>query len=334
MSPVRTAVARVLPGVAGVRVLCVVAVVCVLGLAGCGQAGDTGAAAPTAGTANSPSTMTTAQGAFPVTVEAGNGSVTIAKRPEHIVSLSPTATETLFAIGAGAQVAAVDDQSNYPPEAPKTSLSGFKPNVEAIVAAKPDLVVLANDLKGVVAGLGKIGVPVILEPAATKLDEAYDQIADLGAATGNAAKAAEVVDGMKTRLDELAAAAPKGKRLTYYHELDTTPYAATSSTFIGQIYGLFGLTNIADKAPDAAGGYPKLSAEFVAKADPDLIFLADTKCCGQNAAALAKRPGWSGLSAIKDGHVVVLDDDIASRWGPRVADLAAAVSTAVQKAAS
>ncbi|GIH71082.1 ABC transporter substrate-binding protein [Sphaerimonospora thailandensis] len=314
MRPVRAAVAGVLLGV--------------VGLTGCGQTSDT-AAPSSAATAPAASA---AAGAFPVTVEAGNGTVTIAKRPERIVSLSPTATEILYAIGAGGQVTAVDDQSNHPPEAPKTSLSGFKPNVEAIVAAKPDLVVLANDLNGVVAGLGKVGVPVLLEPAANRLEDAYDQIADLGAATGNPDKAAEVVQGMSRRMDELIAAAPKGKGLTYYHELDTTPYSVTSTTFLGQIYGMFGLKNIADEAPDAAGGYPKLSAEFIAKADPDVIFLGDTKCCGQSAATLAERPGWSGLSAIKNGRVVELDDDIASRWGPRVVDLAQAVSEAVQKA--
>lgn len=300
----------------------------VVGLAGCGQTNDT--AAPAA----SPDSATPAAsaGAFPVTVEVGNGAVTIAKRPERIVSLSPTATEMLYAIGAGDQVAAVDDQSNYPPEAPKTSLSGFKPNVEAIVAAKPDLVVVGNDLDDVVSGLNKVGVPVLLQPAAVRLEDTYDQITDLGAATGNADKAGEVVQEMTRRLDELVAAAPKDTGLTYYHELDNTPYSVTSKTYLGQIYGLFGLKNIADEAPDAAGGYPKLSTEFIAKADPDLIFLADTKCCGQSAAALAERPGWSGLSAIKKGRVIELDDDIASRWGPRVVDLVQAVSEAVVKA--
>ncbi|GAA0415714.1 ABC transporter substrate-binding protein [Acrocarpospora corrugata] len=297
-------------------------------LAGCGQPADT-AALP----APAP-TQTVAPGAFPVTVNAGNGSITIARRPARIVSLSPTATETLFAIGAGPQVVAVDDQSNHPAEAPKTELSGFKPNVEAIIAEKPDLVVLANDLEGVLDGLAKVGVPVLLEPAAANLDAAYDEINDLGLATGNARQASELVTGMRNQLEQLVTAAPKDAKLTYYHELDVVPYSATSLTFIGQIYGLFGLENISDAAPDAAGGYPKLSAEFVAKADPDLIFLADTKCCGQNAGALAKRPGWSGLSAIKDKQVVELDDDIASRWGPRIVDLAKTIGEAVQKAAS
>jgi iron complex transport system substrate-binding protein len=313
--PVRTAFAGALLGA--------------LTLAGCGR--STG----TAGTASpAPTAAPSSQAAgFPVTVQAGNGPVTISKKPEQIVSISPSATETLFAIGAGPQVVAVDDQSTYPAEAPKTDLSGFKPNAEAIIAKKPDLVVLANDTGGVVAALTKVGVPVLLEPAATKLDESYDEIADLGAATGNTAKAEEVVAGMKQQIDQLAAEAPKGKKLTFYHELDNTPYSVTSSTFIGQIYKMFGLTNIADQAPDAAGGYPKLSGEFVAKADPDLIFLADTKCCGQSRETLAKRPGWGNLTAIKKDQVIPLDDDIASRWGPRVADLAKAVGEAVKKAA-
>ncbi|TMR04724.1 ABC transporter substrate-binding protein, partial [Nonomuraea turkmeniaca] len=269
---------------------------------------------------------------FPVTIEAGNGKVTLAKKPERIVSLSATHTETLFAIGAGSQVVAVDNQSNYPPEAPKTDLSGFKPNVEAIVAQKPDLVILSDDLDKVVAELGKVNVPVLLQPAATKIDEAYEEITELGAATGNKAKAEEVVSGMKAALDKLAAEAPKDKKLSYYHELDQTPYAATSQTFIGQVYSMFGLVNIADKAPDAAGGYPKLSAEFVAQADPDLIFLGDVKCCQQSKDTLAKRPGWKNLSAIKNDQVIQLDDDIASRWGPRIVQLAEAIAAAVSKA--
>ncbi|MFI6511518.1 ABC transporter substrate-binding protein [Streptosporangium sp. NPDC050855] len=307
------------------------ALLAALTLAGCGQSSP--AASPAATTSASAASTPSAAG-FPVTVQAGNGAVAVARRPERIVSLSPTATEGLFAIGAGPQVIAVDDQSNHPADAPKSDLSSFKPNVEAIVAKKPDLVVISNDTDSLVAALGKVGVPVLLEPAATELDEAYDQITDLGAATGNVDRAAELVAGMRKQLDEIAAAAPKDTKLTYYHELDVTPYAATSSTFIGQIYGLFGLTNIADKAPEAAGGYPKLSAEFVAQADPDLIFLADTKCCGQSKDTLAKRPGWSKLSAIENDRVVPLDDDVASRWGPRVVDLARQVGDAVQKASA
>ncbi|MFB4274657.1 ABC transporter substrate-binding protein [Nonomuraea sp. MTCD27] len=311
MRPVRTAFAGALLGT--------------LVLAGCGQTGTTASPSATAPTSAAP-------GDFPVTIEAGNGQVTIAKRPKRIVSLSATHTETLFAIGAGPQVIAVDAASNHPPEAPKTDLSGFKPNVEAIVAQKPDLVIVSDDLDQVVKELGKVNVPVLHQPSATKLDEAYEEIAELGAATGNKAKADEVVAGMKAAMDKLAAEAPKAGKLTYYHELDQTPYAATSQTFIGQIYAMFGLTNVADKAPEAAGGYPKLSAEFVAQADPDLIFLADVKCCRQSKETLAERPGWKNLSAIKNDRVIQLDDDIASRWGPRVVELAETIGAAVAKA--
>ncbi|MEU4534564.1 ABC transporter substrate-binding protein [Streptosporangium sp. NPDC023825] len=324
MRPVRSALAAP-AALAG-------ALLAALTLAGCGQ--STSASPPATSASSATAVATPSAAGFPVTVEAGNGPVAVAKRPERIVSLSPSATESLFAIGAGPQVVAVDDQSNHPADAPKSDLSGFKPNVEAIIARKPDLVVVANDADSVVAALGKVGVPVLLEPAATKLDEAYDQITDLGAATGNGDRAAELVAGMRKQLDEITAAAPKDAKLTYYHELDTTPYSATSTTFIGQIYGLFGMSNIADEAPDAAGGYPKLSAEFVAKADPDLVFLADTKCCGQSRDTLAKRPGWSKLSAVKNDQVVLLDDDVASRWGPRVVDLARQIGDAVQKVAA
>ncbi|MFI7110775.1 ABC transporter substrate-binding protein [Nonomuraea sp. NPDC050227] len=314
MRPVRTAFAGALLGT--------------LVLAGCGQTGANVAPSepPT------PTTAAASTGDFPVTVEAGNGKVTLAKKPERIVSLSATHTETLFAVGAGPQVVAVDDQSNYPPEAPKSDLSGFKPNVEAIIAKKPDLVILSNDQDKIVAELAKVNVPVLLEPAATGLEEAYEEISEIGAATGNKAKADEVVSGMKAAMAKLAADAPKDKKLTYYHELDQTPYAATSKTFIGQVYGMFGLTNIADQAPDAAGGYPKLSAEFVAQADPALIFLADVKCCQQSKETLVKRPGWKNLSAVKNDQVIQLDDDLASRWGPRVVDLAQAIGAAVAKA--
>ncbi len=117
--------------------------------------------------------------------------------------------------------------------------------------------------------------------------------------------------------------------MTYYHELDQTLYSVTSRTFIGSVYSLLALTNIADKAQGGGGDYPKLSAEYVLSADPDLIFLADTKCCQQSAATVAKRPGWSAVTAVRTGNVVALDDDIASRWGPRVVDFLRTVSERV-----
>lgn len=283
------------------RQLCAAALTCML--ASCGSSGTTTEGAQSA----APGTETTT-----------------ASGPKAIVSLSPTATETLFAIGAGRQVIAVDDQSSFPTEAPRTDLSGFTPNVEAIVAKKPDLVVFADNAE-LAESLTKLGIPVLSQPAAATIDDAYAQIVEIGKRSGHAAEAAALVTSMRQRIDFAVRQAPK-VALTYYHELDDTLYSVTSKTFIGSVYALFGLQNIADAADKDATGYPQLSAEYIAKADPDLIFLADAKCCKQNPASIAARPGFSGLKAVARNQILALDDDIPSRWGPRIADFAEIIS--------
>jgi iron complex transport system substrate-binding protein len=250
--------------------------------------------------------------------------------PRRIVSLSPTATESLFAIGAGAQVVAVDDQSDYPRRAPHTTLSGYTPNVEAIAGYRPDLVVLSGDANGIVAGLGKLGIRVLLQPAAKNLGETYAEIRQLGAVTGHRHGAAAVVAKMKKAIAKVVKAAPK-RRLSVYHELTPDFYSATSRTFIGRIYKLFGLSNIADQADSSGTGYPQLSGEYILSANPSLIVLADSRCCGQSPAAVARRPGWSGLTAVRTGSVISIDDSIASRWGPRVVQFVRAVGQALSK---
>nr|BFE77264.1 hypothetical protein GCM10020092_105650 [Actinoplanes digitatis] len=119
------------------------------------------------------------------------------------MSLAPTATEMLFAIGAGPQVTAVDDQSTYPADAPKSELSGFKPNAEAIAAKNPDLVVLSDDLNKIVDQLTKLKIPVLLAPAAKTLDDTYRQIDELGALTGNGDEAAALTERMRTQIDKI-----------------------------------------------------------------------------------------------------------------------------------
>jgi ABC-type Fe3+-hydroxamate transport system substrate-binding protein len=272
----------------------------------------------------------TAAAAYPVTV----GALTLDKRPEKIVVLSPTATEMLYAIGAGPQVIAVDDQSNYPADAPKTDLSAFQPNAEAIAGKNPDLVVLSDDRNKVVDQLTKLKIPVYRTPAATTLDDSYRQITDLGTLTGHADQATDVTTRMKDDIAKLVKDLPqRAEKLTYFHELGPELYSATSKTFIGSLYSQAGLTNIADPA-DADGknaGYPQLSQEFIVKADPDFVFLADAKCCQQSADTVKARSGWAGLTAVKNNQVVALDDDIASRWGPRVVDLLRVIIDAVAK---
>jgi cobalamin transport system substrate-binding protein len=261
-----------------------------------------------------------ASAGFPVTLDTPTGKVEIAQRPTRVVSLSPTATEMLFAINAGDQVVAVDDNSNYPPDAPTTKLSGYQPNVEAIAGYRPDLVVFSTDAGDLAASLRRLAIPAVGLPAATRLDDSYAQIQQLGKATGHAAEAERLVTAMRTEIQQIVASAKLERPLTYYHELDKNLFSATSTTFIGQLYAQLGLQNIADKADKEGSGYPQLSPEYVVKADPDVIFLADTKCCAQSARTVAARAGWEQVRAVRDGAVVGLDDDVASRWGPRVVD--------------
>lgn len=290
---------------------------------GCGAGSDTGSTGARPETAGS-------AGAYPVTV----GAVTLARRPERIVSLSPTSTEMLFAIGAGPQVVAVDDQSDYPAGVPKSDLSGFKPNAEAIAAKNPDLVVISNDIDKIEAQLAKLKIPVLVTPAATTIKDTYAEIGDLGTLTGHHAEADALNKQMAGRIDRIVRGVPaRSKPLSYYYELDPGLYSVTSKTFVGSVIALFGMTDIADAADPsgAKGGYPQLSAESLIKSNPDVIFLADSKCCRQSAATVTARKGWNTVTAVKTGQVFALDDDIASRWGPRTVDLVQAVADAVVK---
>jgi iron complex transport system substrate-binding protein len=296
------------------------------GLAACGGDGE------------SPSTTTDAaasaatEGEFPVEVLSGpldgDENVTIEERPDAIVSLSPTATEMLFAVGAGEQVVAVDDQSDFPADAPVTDLSGYQPNVEAILGYSPDLVVTSTEDPALLSGLETAGVATLLLPSALDLAEAYSQVERIGQATGQVGEAQDVVSDMRTGVEKAVADAGGADSLTYFHELDPTLFTATSDTFIGQVYDLFGLTNIADAAGQG-DAYPQLSPEFIVQANPDLIFLADGQCCQVTPESVAARAGWSELKAVTQGGVHVLDEDIASRWGPRVVEFAESVGDAI-----
>jgi len=267
------------------------------------------------------------------TATADAPTTTTADAPQRIVSLSPSATEMLFAIGAGDQVVAVDSQSNFPADAPTTDLSAYEPNVEAIATYDPDLVVLDATDPDLIAGLATLEIEVLEAPAAQTLDDTYEQIEELGAVTGHTDEAADLAATMQEDIAELTADLPeRAEPLTYYHELDSTLFSVTSATFIGELYSLAGLENVADAADEGgeSGGYPQLSAEYLVQADPDLVFLADTKCCAQTAETFAARPGFAGLSAVTSGRVILLDDDIASRWGPRVVDQLEQIIDAVE----
>jgi cobalamin transport system substrate-binding protein len=267
-----------------------------------------------------------------VSLSAAAHQQTRATRPHRIISLSPTVTEDLFAIGAGKQVIAVDEDSNYPRRAPRTSLSGFTPNVEAIANYHPALVLISYNPSGFASQLRKLGSRVVNLPAADNLKQAYREILQLGRLTGHTKGANAVVQSMKTRLAAITRSVPASRRhLRVYHELDPTYYTATSKSFIGSIYKLFGFKDIADAADTTGGGYPQLSGEYIIQQNPQIIVLADTKCCQQTEATVAARPGWSTIAAVRHGRVVGVDDDVASRWGPRIVQFARAVARIARK---
>lgn len=272
---------------------------------------------------------------FPVTVTTTGGTTHVPHRPDVIVALSPTVTEMLYAIGAGSQVKAVDSLSDYPRQAPMTKLSAYQPNVEAIAAYKPDLVIISNDIGGITAKLTALSIPVLDLPAATNLSGVYSEFTQLGAATGHEAQASAEDASLRRDVQQIVSSEPKhSSPVTYYYEIATNPYySVTSSTFIGSLLSLLGMKSIADAATGAAaaGGYPTLSAEFILKANPDYIILADSSTGGgQDAATVSGRPGWSVLTAVKQQHIILLNPDIASRWGPRVVDLLQTVARATK----
>ena len=268
--------------------------------------------------------------ASPVTVEGDAGQLVLDDRPTRIVSLSATHTEILYAIEAGGLIVATDLTSNYPVEAEATTkVDAFNFNVEEIAATEPDLVITAFDYQGEVAALQAIGIPVLLLIPASNLNAAYEQIEILGEVTGRESEAAGLVSLMQAQIEDLVASTSVGS-LTTFHEVDNTLFSANSSTFLGDIYQLLGLSNIADAVPDEfSSGYVQLSEEYLFSEDPDLIFLGDASF-GESIETVGGRPGWDTLTAVQTGAVFELDGDIASRWGPRTVDLVEDIVAAIK----
>lgn len=270
--------------------------------------------------------------AFPMTITTPAGKITLAAPAQRIVSLSPTATEILYAIGAGKQVIAVDDDSNYPTKGlPTTRFNAFTPNVEQLISLHPGLVVVSYNPNGLEAQLAAAGIPVMEQDAATNLTGTLKQITWLGDATGHYPASHAVASDDKQDVAHDIALVPKHHRaLRIYFELDPQLYSLTSATYAGELLRALGATNIADKVSTSLdGGYPKLSAEYVVASNPQMIFLADTVCCHQSLKTVRARPGFSIISAVTHHFVIGLDDDVASRWGPRVSTLMDDLTAAV-----
>jgi iron complex transport system substrate-binding protein len=294
-------------------------------LAGCFLAGVVVAAVATAVLPAATAAAGAAKPAFPVTVRSGDGPVTIPARPVRILCLSPSATQMVYALGAGPEVVGVDEYSTWPADAPRTKFSGAETSAEDYLPLRPDLVVLSYPSGTMVQQLRKLAIPVLVLPAAATFAEVDSQLAELAAATGQQA----AVAGVETTLKgDIAAAVDKaggaGRGESYYIEVDPTLYTATSKTFIGAEFSLFGMRDVADPA-GRLSAYPQISAEFLFKANPDYVFLADTVCCQQTAASFARRPGFSALAAVRLHHVIGVNDSVASQWGPHTVEALVAV---------
>ena len=266
-----------------------------------------------------------AAAAFPVTIETADGSVHD-RRAAHAASCRcrRRATEMLFEVGAGEQVVAVDDQSDFPDGVPTTDLSGFEPNVEGIVSlrARPRRDRRRHRRRG--QGLEQLDVPVLVQPAAVTIDDTYEQIAQLGAGDrsrrrgrrGGRARCATrstrssprrpTAQGM-TRL-------PRARRHLLQRHVRDVHRAGLRDVR---------RENIADEAKGAGTGYPQLSAEYIVEADPEPDRAGRQRVLRPDAGGRRRTAGMGRPDGGEDGGVVAIDDDVASRWGPRVVDFIA-----------
>ena len=240
--------------------------------------------------------------------------------PKRIISLSPSITEILFEIGSGNQVIAVDNLSNYPNEAPITDISAYDPNVEAISLLNPDLVILSYNIKNLKAALKKIGIETIYLPAPLNFEDILDQIDYLGLQTGNEDKAKKLISKMKNRMKTLQKLRENEKATKIYHEIDPNYYSPSKFSFIGDIYQKLNYKNVADKADISNLGYPKLSPELIISENPDLIVLPGKD--NKYVEKVKLRPGWGYIEAVKKNNFLLTNNDIASRWGPRILNFA------------
>lgn len=236
--------------------------------------------------------------------------------PTRILSLSASATQMLYAIGAGKQVVGVDKYSTWPPNAPRTKLTGYESSAEDYLYLHPDLVVFAFSEGSLIAQLADLHIRTLLLPPAATMAQVDAQLAELGRVTGHTAQAREVAASLA---DHVAAAVRsargRGAGETYYIELSPGYYTATSKTFMGAELSLFGLQDIADPAGRGTM-WPQVSAGYLLKENPDYVFLADTVCCHQTPSSFAKRPGFNLLRAVQSHHVVAVNDSFAQEWGP------------------
>jgi iron complex transport system substrate-binding protein len=241
------------------------------------------------------------------------------------VALLPSHTETLFALGEGDRVVGVDDTSDYPAEVGRLPKLGalYDPGVEQILALAPDLV-LASEAGPAPARLAELGLTVWAGSAA-RLDDVYRVVETIGRLTGKGPAAAALAASMRDEVAGVAARLRALPRVRVYFELDPTPYTVGPDSFVGALLDKAGGDDI---VPAGLGDFPRISPELVIAKDPEVIL-------GVSLADAARRPGWSGITAVRHGAVDVLgasEQSLVSRPGPRLAEGLAALGRRLHRA--
>ncbi len=256
---------------------------------------------------------------FPVEVtDDAKKTLLVAAPPSAIVSLSAAHTEILYAIGAGDQVVAGDKFSDCPAAAQKLEhLDSFEPNVEAIVALEPDLVIMSYDPGTVRASLEGADVPVFFVNAPASVQGVYAQIEQVGRVTGHLNEAGALTLGMQLRIDEVVEVARTVEnRPSVFHEVDTSYYSAGPGSFVGDLYDILRVPNIANATGEA---FPLMTEEAIIAGNPGVIILADEDA-GESPETVKARAGWDAIAAVKTNRIYTINPDIISRPGPRLVE--------------
>lgn len=298
----------------------VLAVTLLAAIAACGARPTPTPLAPAPRATGVPPTARASAATFPVSLTDFAGrKVTINKVPAKIVSIAPSATEILFALGVGSKVVGVTDADSYPPEVAKIAkVGGYPLNYEVIASLSPDLVVGASlTTADDISKLEALKLTVLTVDA-RNVQEVANSILALGQAVGAGSQAQQIAGAMTTRLSDLDAklkgAATKPR---VFFELDNTLYTVGPGSFIDDLITRAGGANIAS---DAKSPYPQLNLESLVNKDPEVIILSDF-AYGETADKVAGRPGWAKVSAVTNKRIVeIKDPDLVSRPGPRILD--------------
>jgi iron complex transport system substrate-binding protein len=260
----------------------------------------------------------TANGSFPLVLKDGTGTeVKLDKKPERIVSVMPSTTEIAYAVGAGKRIVGVSNYDNYPEEVnTKEKVGDLKVNIEKVVSLEPDLILADTGNGEAIEALRKTGIPVLVMEAKT-FEQIYQSIAMIGKATGNEAKATEVVSKMKAdvrEVEEKVKTIPDAKKPNVWIEVDPSLFTAGKGTFMHDMVTMAGGKNIASDMD----GWKQMSEEKVLERNPDIILNTYGYYDKDSAAKIKKRPKWQGVKAVQMGRIYMLDSDVVTRPAPRI----------------